>query len=228
MINPSWLLPNSHGRRDPIGATDVLYVTADDYRRTRWRRPLAPDAPAPRAAAPGPERPSPLCPTHPVTSLLIALLVCPRRSPAPSWCRSTRDHPAGRRLPILLLLPAGVHAGGGARPVGGHPCCRAPGGARNGRVANEPRQRHHLHDRRRPVHPGHRHRLRRLALAAGAGHDAPERMGAGRARPRHLYHVVPAWRGPVHRLYVHCRARPWCTAPARSASTPRATRSWPT
>ena len=43
-------------------------------------------------------------------------------------------------------------------------------------------------------------------LAARGEHDAPERVGAGGPRLRHVHHVVPARRRPLHRLHVHRRA----------------------
>ena len=41
---------------------------------------------------------------------------------------------------------------------------------------------------------------------------APGRVGPGRPRLRHVRHLVPARRRPLHRLHLHRGARRWCTA----------------
>ena len=46
-------------------------------------------------------------------------------------------------------------------------------------------------------------RLRRRPVAAGGQHGQPGRVGARRARLRHVRDVVPAGRRPLHRVHVH-------------------------
>ena len=95
---------------------------------------------------------------------------------------------------------------------------------RSGRQSDEQRQHHDIHDRRRLVHSRHRGGIRRGAVAQSREHDAPGRVGPGRPRLRHVHHLVPARRRPIHGIHVRCRR--WCSALVPSGSTPCRTRSW--
>ena len=96
------------------------------------------------------------------------------------------------------------------------------------RRGDEPPGRRRLHDRHRLVPGRHRAWASSRPGGAGRGPDAPRRVGPGRPRLRHLDHLVPARRRPLHGVHVRRRARAWCTRPARPASSPCRTRSWST
>ena len=92
--------------------------------------------------------------------------------------------------------------------------------------AGEQRQRHHVHDRRRPLPHRHRRRLRRRPLAPPGGHDAPRRVGPRRAAASARSSPGSCSAATSTRPTRSSRCPRWSSAPARSASTRSRTRSW--
>ena len=145
--------------------------------------------------------------------------------------RQDRTH--DRRRAFLLLVPAPL----GTALRRAHDRGLSPGAPRGaaaprGRrevTAGEARRQHHRTDRLPLLlRCRHRPRLRGRPLAPGRRRLTPRRVGPGRPQLRHLHHLVPARRRPLHGLHLHRGARARCTPAARSASSPCRTRSWST
>ena len=172
---------------------------------------------------------------HPITSTAIFVLVTAailRHADRPDL---RPYHAEDRRLPLLLLVPADLHAGRGARALDRHACCSAGCGGQT------TRQR-----ARRTRTVGAMSNVNTVVFTIvvvlfvivtvvgfaaarwrrAERHAAPERVGAGGPGLRHVHHAgscSAATSTPPTRSSPCPR---WCSAPARSASSRSPTRSW--
>src|SRR5260370_341460 len=93
---------------------------------------------------------------------------------------------------------------------------RQPRAPARARWPSKQRQLRHIHHRAHPLPRRHADRLRGRAVAPGGEHDAPERVGARRARLWHLRRLVPDRGRPLYRVHKHMFPS-WFTGIAFSA-----------
>ena len=130
------------------------------------------------------------------------------------------ETPDAVRLPVLLLVPVRADPGGlGCSPSSrsGSRCAppsrTAPGSACRPSPTRTAVSGHEGRQRRRARHlpvllpAGHRAGLPGRPVAPRRVPRQSRRVGSGRPRLRHVHHLVPARRRPLHGVHVHRGAR---------------------